>query len=78
MRRLASLVDDEDKRVAIAACQALLDRGFGKPMQSMQMDAEVSGSISNGLSDAELDKQLRLQVLANKSLIESIMKEISK
>ena len=29
--KLAALMNSEDERIVVAACQALLDRGFGKP-----------------------------------------------
>ena len=33
--KLATLIDSEDERVAVSACQALLDRAHGKPAQSL-------------------------------------------
>lgn len=35
LEKLASLIDSEDERVATAACQAILDRGYGKPAQAI-------------------------------------------
>ncbi len=40
VRKLASLINSEDERVAIAACQTLLDRGYGKAHQSMDIASE--------------------------------------
>src|SRR4051812_2305772 len=34
VRRLTQLMDSDDDRVALAACVALLDRGYGKPRSS--------------------------------------------
>jgi hypothetical protein len=42
IERLAVLMDDENSRTAVAACTAMLDRGLGKPAQSI----EHSGSIA--------------------------------
>jgi len=39
--RLAQLMKSKNERVAVAACQVLLDRGYGKPQQQVAM----SGSI---------------------------------
>ena len=33
IRKLAELVTSDDDRVVFAACQALLDRGYGRPNQ---------------------------------------------
>jgi len=35
--KLAELLDGDDPRVAVSAAQALLDRGYGKPHQSMDI-----------------------------------------
>ena len=35
--KLAGLMDNADPRIVVAASQAILDRGFGKPSQSMEM-----------------------------------------
>lgn len=35
IEKLAALIDSEDEKTAVAACQALLDRGFGKPSQAI-------------------------------------------
>jgi len=39
-------MDDEDKRVSVAACQALLDRGYGKPSQSLEMSSDPEKPFS--------------------------------
>lgn len=38
--RLAELMEGEDPRVAVAASQALLDRGYGKPAQVVGGDPD--------------------------------------
>ena len=42
IQRLVELMRSKDERVSLAACNALLDRGFGKPLQT----AELSGVAS--------------------------------
>jgi hypothetical protein len=44
IERLVELMSSENERVALSAAQALLDRGFGKPQQSV--DATVDGEGS--------------------------------
>lgn len=44
--KLAELMRGDDPRVSQSAAQALLDRGFGKPAQSV----EVSGDAENPLA----------------------------
>jgi Family of unknown function (DUF5681) len=39
IKELANLMKDEDRGVRVKACVALLDRGFGKPSQSIEMPA---------------------------------------
>jgi HEAT repeat protein len=41
--KLVELMRGEDARVAKAAADALLDRGFGKPAQSMELSGAVAG-----------------------------------
>ena len=45
IEKLAALLDSEDPRIQVSAAQAILDRGFGKPAQSMT----VSGDEDNPL-----------------------------
>ena len=40
INRLVQLMADDSGRVAVAACQALLDRGWGKPTQPLANDGE--------------------------------------
>jgi hypothetical protein len=35
IKKLAALMDSDDERIVVAACQTLLDRGFGKPAQAI-------------------------------------------
>ena len=37
IKKLAELMRGDDSRVAASAAQALLDRGFGKPSQSVEL-----------------------------------------
>lgn len=41
IRRLVTLIDAQDERVAVAAAQAILDRGYGKPAQAIEHSGEI-------------------------------------
>lgn len=45
IEKLVELMRCDDRRVAAAACQALLDRGFGKPAQSMELTGADGGAV---------------------------------
>jgi Family of unknown function (DUF5681) len=46
IRRLVKLMDSNDGRVSIAACNAILDRGYGKPTIAV----DHAGTIGRDLS----------------------------
>lgn len=48
--KLAQLMRGEDPRVAASAAQALLDRGFGKPMQAVEVTGQDGGAIMTGIT----------------------------
>lgn len=56
IERLAELVKDPDGRVAVAACNALLDRAIGKPLQAVEVDARVSKVDPRELLAGVLDR----------------------
>ena len=35
IEKLAALMESDDERTVVAACQAILDRGYGKPAQAI-------------------------------------------
>jgi len=45
VERLAELVDSADEKVAVAAAQAILDRGYGKPRQALEVTGEDGGPL---------------------------------
>lgn len=49
IERLAELMGGDDPRVAVAAAQALLDRGYGKPAQAITGDDEAPPVKVRGL-----------------------------
>lgn len=53
---LASIMRAEEQPAAarVAAANALLDRGHGKPQQSVQMDATVSDKRAEEMTEEEL------------------------
>ena len=46
---------ESSDKARVAAANAILDRGFGKPHQSI--DAEIAGTIAD-ITDEELDKRI--------------------
>jgi hypothetical protein len=42
IKRLAELINDENGRTAAAACVAVLDRGVGKPPQSLEHSGVIA------------------------------------
>jgi hypothetical protein len=38
VRRIVELIGSDDERVSLAACQYLLDRGYGKPKESVVLE----------------------------------------
>jgi hypothetical protein len=45
IEKLVTLLRGDDARVAKAAADSLLDRGFGKPGQSIDLVAEVNATV---------------------------------
>ena len=45
VEKLAALMRGEDPRIAQAAANALLDRGFGKPAQSVELSGPDGGPV---------------------------------
>ena len=57
VKKLAKLMNCKRESIALAACIAILDRGYGKPAQAVNMS--VSRDMSK-LTDAELETLLAL------------------
>ena len=57
IEKLAKLMNSPKESIALAACIAILDRGYGKPMQSVQM--QVNRDLSR-LTDKELETLIGL------------------
>ena len=58
MRRLIELMDSEDERVAAVACNAILDRAFGKPNVAETPKDDVVARIA-AMSHEERVEQAR-------------------
>ena len=43
--KLVEFLGCDDRRVALAAAQALLDRGFGKPAQSIELTGDADNPV---------------------------------
>ena len=50
VERPAVLMRGDDPRVAVSACQALLDRGYGKPTQTTDIKATLDATVNQGLA----------------------------
>lgn len=60
IERLVTLSNDPDGRIAVAACSILLDRGYGKPMQAVEVsDGRKSVSENQKLIDSMTIEELR-------------------
>jgi hypothetical protein len=55
IKRLAELMDDPNSRTAVAACDAILDRGIGRPAQSISHSGMIAATHEELLK--QLDSQ---------------------
>ena len=48
LQRLIALMKSKNERVAVVAAQTVLDRGYGRPAQALQLEGElgISGSLT--------------------------------
>ena len=65
------MIRDDDKRVSVAACQALLDRGYGKPMQPTEQDIRIT-QPSKTIDEIEAE----LREAANDPMIKALLQRI--
>lgn len=56
LKRLVELIHSEDERVAVAASQAVLDRGYGKPAQAVEHSGALSVDVTWPLPKNTLDQ----------------------
>ncbi len=57
--RLAEIMESADEKAAVSACNAILDRALGKPVQAITAEVEHKGDVSTGeLVRAELRRLL--------------------
>jgi hypothetical protein len=54
IERLIHWMKSDDGRISVAAANALLDRGFGRPTQLIDLSVEVMSRRIRELSDGEL------------------------
>ena len=47
--KIVELMDGDDQRISLAAAQALLDRGYGKPAQSVELSGDQDNPLLTGL-----------------------------
>jgi len=58
IRKLVKLLDSKNEAIQLKAAEALLDRGFGKPAQTINVSENPLERVEE-LSDAELQQRLR-------------------
>ena len=47
IEKLAELMGSDNERTAVAACEAILNRGYGRPAQSVSVSGEESGPVAH-------------------------------
>lgn len=58
LEKLVLLIDSEDEKVAIQASSAVLDRGYGKPAQSIEMTGSFETNRPEDLTDEQLAERI--------------------
>jgi hypothetical protein len=58
--RLIELIDSEDERVAAVACNAILDRAFGKPGPTKEEKDDLEARLANMTREERLAEMRRL------------------
>lgn len=72
MSVLVKALKDEDPKIRIAAANAILDRGLGKPKQSVEMKADVTNHGSEPVSDTARWIEDTLRARADRKASESV------
>lgn len=57
--KIVQLMKCGDRKVELAASVHILDRGFGKPIQTNELTGKDGESLFAGMSSAELKEELR-------------------
>jgi hypothetical protein len=60
MRRLIELMDSEDERVAAVACNAILDRAFGRPKVAEETKDSLEERIRNMSREQRLTRMAEI------------------
>lgn len=58
IERLSEIAESNDLPAAVAACKAILDRGFGKPMQQVKKTVTHVKRSPRELSLEEIEKRI--------------------
>jgi len=70
--RLVQLMrDDDDRRVSLQATAILLDRAYGKPLQSTELTGKDGAHLFANLTTEELQRQL-LDRMANPEMMRAL------
>jgi hypothetical protein len=60
VQRLGELMESEDERVSVVACNALLDRAFGKPKPAVEEKDDMDARIASMSREERLAEMTRL------------------
>lgn len=55
MAKLAKAADSENVREVLAATQEILNRGFGKPVETSHVEASINSEVGSSVEDLERD-----------------------
>lgn len=66
LKRLIALMRSKNERVALQACEAVLDRGFGRPTQAVQHSGAGGGPVAVQFTDR--DRGRRVAFLLEKGM----------
>jgi len=71
IERLTELMGSGDERVALTACVALLDRGYGKPRQfdEERLERVVEQRLKGLIAEAEQERDLRAMMFEGAKVV---------
>jgi hypothetical protein len=60
VQRLSELMESEDERVSVVACNSLLDRAFGKPKPAVEEKDDMAAKLASMSREERLAEMMRL------------------
>lgn len=71
LNTIVQLMKSDDQRVALQASVHILDRGFGKPVQTTELTGKNGDSLFADLTDAQIKEEVRKR-LTDPRVLESL------